>query len=119
MKNSTKLLFLVGIIILLLGGGCVVFIPTAPTPGPGPGGTGGGTTTASTIYIYSSDGVHGNVSIDGAYVGTLSPYGTLDMHNISYGTHTLTLDTLPYTSYTINVTYDGQTISIDWYGNVQ
>ncbi len=116
MKKSTKLLFLVGLVILLLGGGCVVVIPTAPTPGPGPGG---GIATANTIYIYSSDGVHGDVYIDGAYVGTLSPYGTLDMHNISYGIHTLTLDTLPYTSYTINVTYDGQTISIDWYGNAQ
>ncbi len=116
MKNLKKL-FLIGLILLFVGAGCVpvIVIPENPTPLPGGGSS---QTVANTIYIVSSDGVHGDVYIDNTYVGTLNPYGTLDMYNISFGIHTLTLNTLPYTTFTINVVYDGQTFNIDWSGNV-
>ncbi len=120
-RHFKKLLLLSLVVItFLVVGGCnpVVVIPGNPTPPPGGGVTQPPTNTvASTIYISSYDGVHGSVYIDGAYMGVLTVYGTLSVYNISYGTHTLTLDTLPYTTYTINVTYDGQTINIDWNGN--
>ncbi len=120
MKKILKLVFLSMLILLFLGG-CDVLV-VSPPAGPGPStGTGIVNPPVSsglvTILITSSDGVHGSVYIDGAYVGDLQPNDTLSVYNISTGTHTLTLNTLPYTTYTINVQYDNQIINIDWYGN--
>lgn len=119
MKNLLKLGLIIAVLLVL--GGCVLVIPSTPgnpsgnpppviTPVPI-------SNTVTYVDIVSSDGVHGSLYIDGIYEGDIQPYGTLVISNITPGTHTLTLDTLPYTTFTINVTYNGQTINIDWSGN--
>ncbi len=117
MKNILRLS--IAVLVILLLGGCVVIIPNTPTQPPPvtqPSPTSTPISNLATITIVSSDGVHGSVYIDGIYQGILQPNGTLTTYGIDYGTHTLTLDTVVY-SYSIDVTTNGQTINIDWYGN--
>jgi len=118
MRNILNLILL-GMLILFFLGGCSINIVSPPVgPGPGPGVSNPTVSSGPvTILITSSDGVHGSVYIDGIYEGELNPNDTLTAYNISIGIHTLTLSTLPYTTYTINVQYDNQIINIDWNGN--
>ena len=80
-------------------------------------GCGGGTFYASYIYIDSLDGIYGDVWLDGStYLGYLSPWSYVTAYNVSYGSHTVSVYPLGYFwgSYTLNVSYAGQSFGIYW-----
>ena len=117
MKNFKLLLFFISLLFIFLIVGCSTTNPNLSTPTPVPTST-SAQGIISYLYLDSDDGIYGNVYIDGKLKGYLPPNGTLNLYNLQIGNHILTIDTLPNTSLTITILYNGQNIYINQAGSV-
>jgi len=95
-------LVLIALAVLTMGlTGCGTIIPTY---------------TASYVYIESWDGIYGDIYLDNAYIGYLWPWDWVTAYNVSYGNHTVSIyqGGWLYSTYSINVSYTGQTSYVYW-----